>query len=139
MRQTWYVSGRDMRTFKWSIDFRCSLESPIVPILVSLPYLPIHFIYCKAVLFSIAAAIGTPLRVDHATTSVNRPSVARVLFKYDVSWLYCHVFELVRGMLVFGRILFLSEFLHIVLHVSILVILLTHVMLLTLCFASLIC
>lgn len=86
-----------MRIFKWSTDFRCSVESPIVPVWVSLPYLHVHFIHCKAALFYIAAAMGTPLRVDHATTSVNRPSVARVLFEYDVSWLCCHVFELVRG------------------------------------------
>ncbi|KAL9429811.1 hypothetical protein AB3S75_025242 [Citrus x aurantiifolia] len=39
----------------------------------------------KSALCSIASAIGTPLRVDHATASVNRPSVARVLVEYDVS------------------------------------------------------
>ena len=44
-----------------------------------------HFIHCKPVLFSIVAAIGTTLRVDHATASVNRPLVARVLVEYDVS------------------------------------------------------
>ena len=53
---------------------------------VSLTYLPVYFIHCKYVLFSITAAIGTPLHVDHATVSVNRPSVARVvLIEYDVS------------------------------------------------------
>lgn len=85
VQQTWYVSGWGMRIFKWSTDFRCSVESPIVPVWVSLPYLSIHFIHCKSTLFSIAAAIGTPLCVDHAIASVNRPSVARVLVKYDVS------------------------------------------------------
>lgn len=74
-----------MRVFKWSTDFRCSAESPIVPVWVSLPYLPVHFIHCKYALCSIASAIDIPLRVDHATTSVNRPSVARVLVEYDVS------------------------------------------------------
>lgn len=44
-----------------------------------------HFIHCKSALCSIASAIGNPLRVDHATASVNRPSVARVLVEYDVS------------------------------------------------------
>ncbi|XP_052298563.1 uncharacterized protein LOC127902725 [Citrus sinensis] len=74
-----------MRVFKWSTDFRCSAESPIVPVWVSLPYLPVHFIHCKSALCSIASTIGNPLRVDHATASVNRPSVARVLVEYDVS------------------------------------------------------
>lgn len=84
MRQTWYVSGKGMRVFKWSTDFICSAESPIIPVWVSLPHLLVHFIHCKSVLFSIAAVIGTPLRVDHATTSVNRLYVALVLVEYDV-------------------------------------------------------
>lgn len=54
---------------------------------ISLPYLPIHFIHCKEALYSIAVIIGKPLRVDHvdhATASVNRPSIARVLVEYEV-------------------------------------------------------
>lgn len=74
-----------MRIFKRSTSFRCSEESPVVLVWVSLPYLPLHFIHCKPALFSITAAIGTPLRVDHATASVNRSSVARVSVEYDVS------------------------------------------------------
>ncbi|KAL9448768.1 hypothetical protein AB3S75_016132 [Citrus x aurantiifolia] len=74
-----------MRVFKWSTDFRCSAESPIVPVWVSLPHLPVHFLFCKAALYSIAAAIGTPLRVDNATASGTRPSVARILVEYDIS------------------------------------------------------
>lgn len=60
-------------------------ESHIVPVRVSLSYLPVYFIHCKSTLFSIDVAIGTPLCVDHVTTSVNRPSIARVLVDYDVS------------------------------------------------------
>ncbi|KAH9781794.1 Integrase catalytic domain-containing protein [Citrus sinensis] len=36
-------------------------------------------------LFSIANAIGKPLRVDHATVVVNQPSITRVLIELDVS------------------------------------------------------
>ncbi|KAJ4726796.1 Ribonuclease H domain [Melia azedarach] len=84
-RQTWYINGRAMRVFKWSTTFRCSEESPIVPVWVSLPFLPVHLMYCRHALFSIASAIGKPLRVDQATASLNRPSVARVLIEYDIS------------------------------------------------------
>lgn len=73
-----------MRIFMWSTSFRCYEESPVVPVWV-LPYLLVHFIHYKPALFSIAAAIGTPLHVDHATASVNMPLVARVLVEYDVS------------------------------------------------------
>lgn len=74
-----------MRVFKWSTDFRCSTESLIVSVWVSLPYLHVQFIHCKSALCSIASAISIPLRVDHTTASVNRPSVARVLVESDVS------------------------------------------------------
>lgn len=47
-----------------------------MPVWVSFPYLPFPFINCKPALFSIASAIGKPLRVENATTSVNRPSVS---------------------------------------------------------------
>lgn len=85
IRQFWCISGCTMRIFKWTTNFRCYEESPIVPVWVSFPFLPIHYIQCKSALISIASAIGKPLRVDHATTAVIRPSVARVLIEYDVS------------------------------------------------------
>lgn len=71
-----------MHIFKWSTSFQCSEESSVVPFL---PYLPVHFIHWKDDLFSIANAIDKPLRVDHATTAVSRPSIAGVLIEYDVS------------------------------------------------------
>ncbi|KAL9407476.1 hypothetical protein AB3S75_046094 [Citrus x aurantiifolia] len=40
---------------------------------------------CKEALYSIAATIGKPLRIDHATAAVSRPTVARVLIEYDIS------------------------------------------------------
>ena len=54
---------------------------------MSLPYLLVHFIHCRDALFFIVNAIKKPLRVDHATTAINRPLVAHVLIKYDVSQL----------------------------------------------------
>ncbi|KAL9412593.1 hypothetical protein AB3S75_041270 [Citrus x aurantiifolia] len=74
-----------MRVFKWSTTFHSSEESPIVPVWVSLPFLPVHYMKCKEALYSIAATIGKPLRIDHATAAVSRPTVARVLIEYDIS------------------------------------------------------
>ena len=74
-----------MRVFKWSTTFHSSEESPIVSVWVLLPFLPVHYIRCKETLYSIAATIGKPLRIDHATASVSRPTVARVLIEYDIS------------------------------------------------------
>lgn len=61
------------------------MESPIVPVCVYFPYLPVHFIHCKLALFLIASVIGTPLCVDRATALVNRPFVAKVLVEYEIS------------------------------------------------------
>ena len=47
VKKTWHINGITMGIFKWPITFRCSEESPTVPVLVSLPYLPVHFIHCK--------------------------------------------------------------------------------------------
>lgn len=43
-----------------------------------------HFNHYKDALFFTANAIGKPLRVDHATTIVNRPLIARIMIEYDV-------------------------------------------------------
>ena len=125
VRQSWYVNGRGIRIFKWSIEFHCSVESPIVHVWVSFPYLPVYFVHCKLTLFSIAFVVGTPLRVDHATTLINRPSVARLLVTYDISRLLLPRIWIGKGDLGFwedvnfGKMLFLSEFQPIVIHVSI--------------------
>ena len=85
VRQTWYISGSVIRIVKWTTDFLYSEESPIVPVWISFPYLPVHFMHCKETLFSIASVIGKPLRIDQATASLARPYVARVLVEYDVT------------------------------------------------------
>lgn len=41
--------------------------------------------HCKEVLYSIASAIGKPLRIDEATASLTHPSIARMLVELDVT------------------------------------------------------
>ena len=41
--------------------------------------------HCKEALFSIASTIGKQLRIDHATASSARPSIARLLVEYNVT------------------------------------------------------
>ncbi|KAL0287588.1 UNVERIFIED_CONTAM: hypothetical protein Sangu_2685800 [Sesamum angustifolium] len=73
----WFVDGFPMRVFKWTPTFNPREESPIVPVWVRLPELPIQF-FDREALFSIARLLGTPLRTDVSTTTLVRPSVARV-------------------------------------------------------------
>lgn len=84
LRQSWFIDGRVMYVFKWSTTFNSSEESSIIPIWVTLPFLLVHYMRCKEALYYIVATIGKPLRIDHATASVSRPTVARVLIEYDV-------------------------------------------------------
>ncbi|KAL0423300.1 UNVERIFIED_CONTAM: hypothetical protein Sradi_0864800 [Sesamum radiatum] len=58
-------------------------ESPIVPVRVCLPELPIQFFDWEA-LFSIARSLETPLRTDVSTATLVRPSVARVCVEINL-------------------------------------------------------
>lgn len=50
---------------------------------LSFPRLPIQF-FCKRALSAIASLFGTPLRLDEATTSLKRPSIASIQVEVDV-------------------------------------------------------
>lgn len=82
-RSVWYVRGIPMRIFKWSPGFHVERESPIVPVWIAFPRLPIQFFNAEA-LFQLCRLIGIPLRMDAATQSLKRPSVARVQIELDV-------------------------------------------------------
>lgn len=88
----WYVDSYPMCVFRWSPEFRSDVESSLVLIWVSFPYLPI-FLFNKKCLFSIARMIGT---IDLATVELSRPSVAKVSVQIDLLkkfpskiWLEC--------------------------------------------------
>lgn len=82
-RPVWYVRGLPMRIFKWSPGFHVERESPIVPVWISFPRLPIQFFNSEA-LFQLCRLIGIPLRMDAATQSLKRPSYTRVQIELDV-------------------------------------------------------
>ncbi|KAJ8768321.1 hypothetical protein K2173_021474 [Erythroxylum novogranatense] len=76
-RPVWYIRGHAMRVLKWDEHFHVDRESSLVPVWISLPRLPIHF-FDKSALFAICSVVGCPLRIDSATASLKRPSMARV-------------------------------------------------------------
>lgn len=82
-RPVWYIKGIPMRIFKWTSQFHVDCELPLTPIWISLPRLPIHF-FDRDTLFAIAALIGVPLRLNSATISLKRPSMARVQVELDI-------------------------------------------------------
>ncbi|CAH9086538.1 unnamed protein product, partial [Cuscuta epithymum] len=83
-RQKWDIYGNVMKVTKWSPDFQPNVESPIVPVWLTFEGLPIH-LHDKRAMFVIASLIGTPLKLDIATTTLARPSLARVCVELDLT------------------------------------------------------
>ncbi|KAK4434818.1 hypothetical protein Salat_0644700 [Sesamum alatum] len=69
IKPIWFVEGFPMRVFKSTPTVNPRVESPIVP---------------QEALFSIARLLGTPLRTDVSTTTLVRPSVARVCVEINL-------------------------------------------------------
>lgn len=69
---------------KWSLDFRANHELAVIPVWASFLDLSLP-LFAKNQLGKLAAMLGRPLRVDVATSTLRRPSVARVLVEVDVS------------------------------------------------------
>ncbi|XP_022853766.1 uncharacterized protein LOC111375197 [Olea europaea var. sylvestris] len=61
------------------------IDTPIAPVWVSFPLLPIHF-RAKSSLYAITKAIGLPLRIDEATSDLRRPSDARVRVEVNLDY-----------------------------------------------------
>ncbi|KAL0400831.1 UNVERIFIED_CONTAM: hypothetical protein Slati_4113000 [Sesamum latifolium] len=72
-----------MRLFKWTPDFNPKIESPIAPVWIRLPELPVHLSQKKS-LFGIASLVGLPLKLDEATADGFRPSMARICVELDL-------------------------------------------------------
>ncbi|KAG8365865.1 hypothetical protein BUALT_Bualt17G0016300 [Buddleja alternifolia] len=77
LRQEWLVDGFSIRIFKWCYNMSYHEESPIVPVWVNLPELPIVFFHKKA-LRNIACILGKPLKLDEATVDRYRLEMARI-------------------------------------------------------------
>ncbi|KAL2250186.1 UNVERIFIED_CONTAM: hypothetical protein Sindi_2492300 [Sesamum indicum] len=83
IKSIWFVEGFPMRVFKWTPTFNPREESPIIPVWVRLPELPIQF-FDREASFSIARLLGTPLRTDVSTATLVRPSVPRVCIEINL-------------------------------------------------------
>ncbi|GAA0140000.1 hypothetical protein LIER_35177 [Lithospermum erythrorhizon] len=73
-----------MRIFKWTADFDYSNESPLTPVWVHFPGLPV-FLYEAESLLSVANSIGKPLRIHALNTNRVKLGVASVCVELDVS------------------------------------------------------
>ncbi|KAK4358427.1 hypothetical protein RND71_020656 [Anisodus tanguticus] len=86
-RQTFEIKEKNkpylMRTFKWDISFNPAEEGRFAYGWISFPGLSPHY-YGESTLFSLAAAVGSPIAIDSATLNKTRPSCARVKVEFDL-------------------------------------------------------
>ncbi|KAI0528984.1 hypothetical protein KFK09_001529 [Dendrobium nobile] len=73
-----------MKFFKWPPHFDVNVESLVVLIWVSFPYLCQHLISPR-ILHGLGSLFGRSFRTDNATISGTRPYVARILVELDIT------------------------------------------------------
>ncbi|KAL2453330.1 Uncharacterized protein Adt_49170 [Abeliophyllum distichum] len=83
LKPLWFIMGCPMRVLKWTCDFHPDAETPIAPIWISFPLLPVH-LRAKEFLFALSKLVGVPLRIDEATADLLRPSEARVCVEVNL-------------------------------------------------------
>ncbi|KAL2455436.1 Uncharacterized protein Adt_47277 [Abeliophyllum distichum] len=83
LKPLWFIMGCPMRILKWTCDFHPEAETPIAPVWISFPLLPVH-LRAKEFLFSLSKIVGMPLRIDEVTADLLRPSEARVCVEMNL-------------------------------------------------------
>ncbi|XP_075499935.1 uncharacterized protein LOC142538508 [Primulina tabacum] len=68
---------------KWTPEFNLQEESPIAPVWVRLPGLPIH-LFNKKSLFALAKILGNPVKMDDFTADSSRSTFARICVELNV-------------------------------------------------------
>lgn len=72
-----------MRTLKWDLLLDPNEKTLIAIAWISILSLPLNF-FSEETIFSIATAVGKPLRVGMATTNKTRPSCTRIKVEVDL-------------------------------------------------------
>ncbi|KAK4382660.1 hypothetical protein Sango_2850500 [Sesamum angolense] len=73
-----------MRVFKWIPCFDPQIESSVAPVWIRLPNLPAH-LFEKNALFTLAAKIEKPLRMEEPTADQSRPDLACISVELDLT------------------------------------------------------
>lgn len=84
LRDTLFVHGKLFKFFKWSLDFSPDSDSPVLPIWIAFPFLPVNF-FLEPMLRSVAGNIGKVLKIDSSTSNLSNTSAARVCVELDIS------------------------------------------------------
>ncbi|KAI0516225.1 hypothetical protein KFK09_008897 [Dendrobium nobile] len=85
--RSYFVSNCYMKVVKWSPNLDVEVDSPIVPIWVSFPYLRPR-LFSPHILFGLDSLFGRTLKSDITAALVSRPSFARIFVELDVTKKY---------------------------------------------------
>ncbi|XP_073026667.1 uncharacterized protein [Primulina eburnea] len=77
------VGPLSVRFSKWTPEFNLQEESPIAPVWIRFPGLPLH-LFSKQSLFALAKIVGKPVKMDDHTADSTRGAFARVCVEINV-------------------------------------------------------
>ncbi|XP_073273383.1 uncharacterized protein [Primulina huaijiensis] len=77
------VGPLSIRFSKWTPEFNLQEESPIAPVWIRFPGLPLH-LFSKPSLFALAKIVGKPVKMDDHTADSSRGAFARVCVEINV-------------------------------------------------------
>ncbi|GAA0153092.1 hypothetical protein LIER_43207 [Lithospermum erythrorhizon] len=84
MKLIWFIQHFPLRIFRWDVDFSPNKESVFAPVWIRIEGLPLY-LFDAASLWSIANAIGKPLRIDPYNLSRTKLNSARVCVELNVT------------------------------------------------------
>ncbi|KZV48036.1 hypothetical protein F511_21457, partial [Dorcoceras hygrometricum] len=78
-----HVGALAIRLSKWTPEFKLEAESPIAPVWIRFPELPVH-LYNKKGLYALAKILGNPIKIDDFIADETRGSFALVCVELNV-------------------------------------------------------
>ncbi|XP_028548136.1 uncharacterized protein LOC114578815 [Dendrobium catenatum] len=82
--RSYFVNNCYMKVVKWSPYFNVEVDSPVVPIWISFPFLRPH-LFTLRILVVLGSLFGRTLKSDTANVYGSHPSVARILVEFDIT------------------------------------------------------
>ncbi|VFQ83122.1 unnamed protein product [Cuscuta campestris] len=83
-RRKWNIKSSTITLCKWSVDYSPFKDCPVIPVWVEIKNIPLH-LSDQIPLYSIASALGKPLKLGRKTAMGIYPGSAKVCVEMDVS------------------------------------------------------
>ncbi|VFQ98469.1 unnamed protein product [Cuscuta campestris] len=84
-RRKWNIKSSTITLCKWSVDYSHFKDCPVIPVWVEIRNIPLH-LSDHIPLYSIASALGKPLKLGRKTAMGIYPGSAKVFVEMDVSF-----------------------------------------------------